>query len=143
MGGWGTQTDITALRNTQHALLQAEQAVLIEREQAQKAAEAVEVAAAQGMFWQMHDTLFEHQQALDDASLVEYALNLGINMPRFLWKFSEHVYASRVQADFHSGVESGVTGTPTFFINGVRLHDGWELDTLLAAIKEARGSQSK
>ena len=86
--------------------------------------------------------LFEHQYALDDGSLVEYALKLGLNMPRFLWNFSERVYTSRVQADFHSGIESSVTGTPTFFINGVRLADSWELEGLLAATEQARSSAS-
>ncbi len=108
--------------------------------QAQRAAEAAEVAADQGKFWLLHDMLFEHQHALDDGSLVEYALNLGLNMPRFLWNFSERVYTSRVQADFHSGIESSVTGTPTFFINGVRYSDSWKLEGLFAAIEQARYS---
>lgn len=102
--------------------------------QAQRAAEAAEVAAEQNRFWQMHQALFEHQQELDDGSLVEYANRLGLNMPRFLWNFSEHVYANRVQADFHSGIESGVTGTPTFFINGDRHNTHWSFDTLRRAI---------
>ncbi|MBV8885583.1 MAG: thioredoxin domain-containing protein [Chroococcidiopsidaceae cyanobacterium CP_BM_RX_35] len=110
--------------------------------QAQRAAEATGVAADQGKFWLLHDMLFEHQHTLDDGSLVEYALNLGFKMPRFLWNFSERVYTNCVQADFHSGIESGVTGTPTFFINGVRLADSWKLEGLLAAIKQARYSAS-
>lgn len=104
---------------------------------AQNAAEAATAAADQGKFWQMHDCLFEHQHALDAGSLVEYALNLGLNMPRFLWNFSEHVYATRVQADVLSGVESGVNGTPTFFINGIRLKESWGLDNLCVEIERA------
>jgi protein-disulfide isomerase len=105
---------------------------------AQKAAEVAEIAAAQGKFWQMHYCLFEHQQALDDGSLVEYAVKLGLDISCFLRNLSEHVFACKVQADFRSGVENGVTGTPTFFINGVRLHDSWQMDTLLTAIEQAR-----
>lgn len=109
----------------------------------QRAAEAAEVAGEQGKFWEMHNALFEHQQALDDGSLVEYALNLGLDMPRFLWNFSERVYTNRVRADFLGGMESGVTGTPTFFINSARLKDSWSLDTLLMEIEKARRSQDK
>ncbi len=105
--------------------------------QAQKAAEAAEVAARQGRFWQMHNLLFERQQALDDGSLVEYAMELGLHMPRFLWNFSQHVCVQRIQANLLSGIESGVTGTPTFFINGNRLHDSWEMDGLCNAIDQA------
>jgi len=105
--------------------------------QAQNAAEAAEVAAEQGQFWQMHDRLFEHQSALDDGSLVEHAIALGLNLPRFLWNLSQHVYAQRVQADLISGVRSGVTGTPTFFINASRLKDSWELNNLCTEIEQA------
>ncbi len=106
--------------------------------QSQRAAEAAEAAGEQGKFWEMHDALLEYQQVLDDGSLVEYALKLGLDMPRFLWNFSERVYTNRVRADFYSGMESGVTGTPTFFINGVRLKDSWDLDMLLIQIEKAR-----
>jgi protein-disulfide isomerase len=109
--------------------------------QSQRAAEAAEVAGEQGKFWEMHQALFDHQRTLDDGSLVEYALNLGLDMPRFLWNFSERVYTSRVRTDFYSGMESGVTGTPTFFINGVRLRDSWNLDLLLVELEKARDSK--
>ncbi len=105
--------------------------------QAQNAAEAAEVAAEQGQFWQMHARMFEHQSALDDGSLVEHAIALGLNMSRFLWNLSQHVYAKRVQADLLSGVRSGVTGTPTFFLNGIRLKESWELDNLCIEIERA------
>jgi protein-disulfide isomerase len=107
---------------------------------AEHAAEAAEAAAGQGKFWQMHDTLFEHQQALDDAHLLQYAVALGLDTDRFVREMTEHVYANRVREDFLSGVRSGVNGTPTFFINGVR-HDGsYDLETLLAAIEDAMNS---
>lgn len=108
--------------------------------QARQAAEAAEVASNQDMFWQMHEKLFAGQQTLGDGYLVQYANDLGLNMFRFLWNFSQHVYSDRVQSNFLSGVESGVTGTPTFFINNVRLKDSWKLETLMAAIKESKAS---
>src|SRR5437667_11411319 len=104
---------------------------------AEHAAEAAEAAAGQGKFWQMHDRLFEHQQALDDAHLVQYAVALNLDQGTFKREMTEHVHTNRVREDFLSGVRSGVNGTPTFFINGVR-HDGaYELETLLAAIEAA------
>jgi len=111
--------------------------------QAQKSAEAAEVAAKQGKFWQMHNTLFEHQQALADADLVEYAIALGLNIPRFLREMSGHIYAERVQEDWRSGVSSGVSGTPTFFINSVRHSSAWNLERLIAAIAEVGDTQRR
>ena len=102
--------------------------------QAQKAAEAAEAAAAQGKFWQMHDTLFEHQQALDNGYLVEYANDLGLDMPQFLQAMWKRVYADRVNEDIESGLRSGVITTPTLFINGIRYNDSWNVESLLAAI---------
>ncbi len=108
-----------------------------EHPHSEHAAEAAEAAGAQGKFWQMHDSLFEHQEALDDAHLVLYAVALELDEDRFVPEMAEQVYASRVREDFLSGVRSGVNGTPTFFINGVR-HDGsFDLPTLLAAIEAA------
>jgi protein-disulfide isomerase len=104
---------------------------------AQHAAEAAEAAGAQGKFWAMHDRLFEHQQALDDARLVEYAADLDLDAERFRRDLTEHRYRDRVQADVLSGLHSGVRGTPTFFINSVRHEGGWELDELLNAMATA------
>lgn len=111
--------------------------------QAQITAEAAEVAGEQGKFWQMHNTLFQHQQALADADLVEYAVALGLNIPRFLRKLSGHIYAERVQEDLRSGVSSGVSGTPTFFINGVCHHGAWNLERLLAVIEQVGDAQPR
>lgn len=105
--------------------------------QAQKAAEAAEVAAAQGKFWEMHDILFEHQQALDNGSLVEYAVMLSLDISRFLREMSGCVYAERVHEDLKSGVSSGVVFTPTFFINGVRYQRSCDLQGLLEVIAQA------
>lgn len=104
---------------------------------AQRAAEAAEAAAVQGRFWEMHDRLFEHQRALDDAHLAQYARDIGLDEPRFTRDMSEHAHAERVREDFMSGIRSGVNGTPTFFINGARHDDGYDAETLLSALKHA------
>src|SRR6266478_4479637 len=90
---------------------------------AQQAAEAAEAAGAQDKFWEMHDALFEHQRALDDKHLKEYAAKLGLDEARFSREMAEHSYAARLREDLLSGARSGVNGTPTFFINGER-YDG-------------------
>jgi protein-disulfide isomerase len=101
------------------------------------AAEAAEAAGAQGRFWPMHDLLFENQHALDDRSLVRYAEALGLDVPRFVTEIAEHTHEPKIREHFMSGVRSGVNGTPTFFINGIR-HDGpWDVDTLTEALLEA------
>jgi protein-disulfide isomerase len=102
-----------------------------------RAAETAEAAAAQGKFWEMHDMLFEHQDALEDPDLLRYAKELGLNVGRLMEELAAGTYVERVRKDFRSGVRSGVNGTPTFFINGVR-HDGsWEPDALLEALEAA------
>jgi protein-disulfide isomerase len=104
---------------------------------AEQAAEAAEAAAAQGRFWQMHDLLYENQQRLGDEDLRAYAGQLGLEVEPFDQELAEHVHAPRVREDFMSGVRSGVNGTPTFYINGLRYDDSYELDTLLAALERA------
>ena len=101
---------------------------------AQHAAEAAEAAAGQERFWEMHDALFEHQRSLDDRHLVQYAQTLGLDLQRFQQELASHAYAGRVREDFRSGVRSGVNGTPTFFINGVRHDDSWDIETLTNAV---------
>jgi formate-nitrite transporter family protein len=93
-----------------------------EHPHAKRAAEAAECAAAQGedRFWAMHDMLFEHQDALEDEHLVEYANKIGLSMQRFNREFTDHQHLERVQADLAGAVRSDVHGTPTFFINGQR-----------------------
>jgi protein-disulfide isomerase len=104
---------------------------------AEQAAEAAEAAAGQGRFWQMHDLLFENQRRLRDQDLGAYAEKAGLDVERFDRELAEHVHAARVREDFMSGVRSGVNGTPTFFINGVR-HDGsYEVEALVAALERA------
>jgi protein-disulfide isomerase len=106
---------------------------------AEHAAEAAEAAAAHGKFWEMHDALYANQDALDDRHLAEYAASLGIKAGEIQKALAGHAYGDRIREDFMSGVRSGVNGTPTFFINGVR-HDGpFDLDSLLDAIAGATG----
>ena len=104
---------------------------------AERAAEAAEAAGAQGRFWEMHDLLFENQQSLDDRNLLRLAKVLKLDIERFAHELVEGTYLERVREDFMSGVRSGVNGTPTFFINGVR-HDGpWDMQSLLTSIADA------
>ena len=104
---------------------------------AQQAAEAAEAAGAQGQFWEMHDLLYRNQAALDEESLLGYADDLELDSEQFASDLAEHRHASRIQEDVTSGIRSGVNGTPTFFINGLR-HDGsFDLETLAAAITDA------
>jgi protein-disulfide isomerase len=104
---------------------------------AEQAAEAAEAAAAQGSFWDMHDALYENQKRLGDEDLRAYAEELGLDLERFGGELGEHVHEARVHEDFLSGVRSGVNGTPTFYINGARHDDSYELETLLAAVEQA------
>jgi protein-disulfide isomerase len=104
---------------------------------AEQAAEAAEAAAAQGMFWAMHDHLYENQRHLLDDDLHSYAEVLGLDVDLFDKELAEHVHADRVHDDFMSGVRSGVNGTPTFFINGLRHDDSYEFDALLEALQRA------
>jgi protein-disulfide isomerase len=106
---------------------------------AERAAEAAEAAAAEGAqkFWLMHDLLFEHQDALEDADLLLYADAIDLDVERFARELALGTYAGRVREDFLSGVRSGVNGTPTFFINGRRHDGGYDLPGLLAGIAAA------
>jgi protein-disulfide isomerase len=104
---------------------------------AEHAAEMAEAAGSQGKFWPMHNLLFQNQHALDDEDLLSYAARLGIPPEWATSALLSHAFAERVREDFMSGVRSGVNGTPTFFINGIR-HDGpWDEPTLLEALQAA------
>jgi protein-disulfide isomerase len=98
-----------------------------------QAAEAAEAAGAQDRFWEMHDMLFEHQSRLGTQDLLAYASALGLKLESFAEDLSEHRHAPRVREDFLSGVRSGVNGTPTFFVNGVRHDGGYDLASMLEA----------
>ena len=99
------------------------------------AAEMAEVAGAHSHFWPMHHMLFAHQAALDPGHLVAYAEQIGLDPRQAAAELLTHTYASRVREDFLSGVRSGVNGTPTFFINGVRYDGSWDEPDLLEALE--------
>ncbi|MEV6371391.1 Na+/H+ antiporter NhaA [Micromonospora musae] len=106
--------------------------------QAQLAAEAAEAAAAQGRFWQMHDLLLDHQEKLNIPDLIKYAGDLGLDQSRFHDDLISHAHAARIDSDIDSADNSGVSGTPTFFINGRRHYGAYDINTLTAAIRMAR-----
>ena len=105
---------------------------------AQLAAEAAEAAAAQGAFWEMHDVLLRHQDALRPADLVGYASALDLNVERFARDLRKHVYTSRVAEDVDTADLGGVSGTPTFFVNGQRHNGAYDIDSLSQAVRTAR-----
>ena len=104
---------------------------------AQLAAEAAEAAGAQGAFWEMHDLLFDHQDALRPADLVGYAEELGLDVERFTDDLREHTGTAQVAEDVDSADLSGVSGTPTFFVNGRRHHGAYDIEGLSAAVRVA------
>jgi len=104
---------------------------------AQLAAEAAEAAGAQGAFWPMHDLLLDHQDALTGRDLVGYAQQLGLDVNRFRDDLRRHSGAGRIAEDVDSADLSGVSGTPTFFINGRRHHGAYDIGTLSAAVRAA------
>lgn len=101
---------------------------------AQRAAQAAEAAAAQGQFWSMSATLFSHQQRLENGYLVEYANDLGLDIPQFLKELSKQVHIDRINQDIESGIQSGVTVAPALFINNIRYTGRWKITELTAAI---------
>jgi protein-disulfide isomerase len=105
---------------------------------AQLAAEASEAAAAQGSFWEMHDQLLAQQEALRLPDLLRYAAGLGLDVDRVREDLRNHTHAERVLADVASADESGVSGTPTFFINGRRHYGVYDIDTLSEAVRAAK-----
>jgi protein-disulfide isomerase len=104
---------------------------------AQLAAEAAEAAAEQGAFWEMHDLLLDHQDALDPDDLMRYAEQIGLDLDRFEDDVMTHAGAARVADDVDSADLSGVSGTPTFFINGRRHYGAYDLETLSNAVRLA------
>ncbi|HEX7144770.1 MAG TPA: Na+/H+ antiporter NhaA [Gaiellaceae bacterium] len=104
---------------------------------AQLAAEAAEAAGDQGAFWEMHDLLLDNQDALQPDDLVSYAELLGLDVDRFTNSLREHTGAGRVAEDIDSADLSGVTGTPTFFINSRRQHGAYDIASLSAAVRAA------
>jgi Na+/H+ antiporter NhaA len=106
---------------------------------AQLAAEAAEAADRQGKFWEMHDTLMDHQGALTTRDLVQYAEDLDLDTAKFTADLKNHVGAARVAEDVDSADLATVSGTPTFFINGRRHYGAYDLATLEDAVRTAKG----
>jgi Na+/H+ antiporter NhaA len=105
---------------------------------AQLAAEAAEAAGAQGSFWEMHDILLAHQGELTPSSLRRYAQQLGLDVERFAEELRRRTHAARVGEDVASADASGVSGTPSFFVNGRRHNGVYDVATLSAAVRAAR-----
>jgi protein-disulfide isomerase len=101
------------------------------------AAEVAEAAGEQNKFWEMHDKLFENYYRLDGVHLISFAKSVGLDMKRFHRAITNRIFAQRVQEDLISGKESGVKGTPTYFINGVKHAGSGEFDVLAKAIENA------
>ncbi len=101
---------------------------------AEPAAEAAEAAGAQGKYWQMHDLLFQHSPRLDAANLLAIAAEIDLDSERFRDDLATHRQLPHVRADIESGTASGVRGTPTFFVNGVRHQGGYDLESLREAL---------
>ena len=99
-----------------------------------QAAEAAEAAGAQGRFWKMHDMLFTHQQQLEYEDLLRYSQQIGLNMTPFDQEMRTHVHQDEVKRDFRRGIQDGVNGTPTIFINRVRYDGHRDRMSMLAAI---------
>jgi Na+/H+ antiporter NhaA len=105
---------------------------------AQLAAEAAEAAADQNAFWEMHDLLLDNQDALQPRDLIRYAEQLGLDVERFSSDLREHVAADRIAEDVDSADLSGVSGTPTFFVNGRRHYGAYDIASLTQAVQAAR-----
>jgi protein-disulfide isomerase len=106
--------------------------------QAQLAAEAAEAAGVQGRFWEMHDLLLAHQEKLHIGDLLKYAEQVGLDPDRFHDDMMRRVSTDRISADLESADLSGVSGTPTFFVNGKRHYGAYDVHTLKEAIHTAR-----
>jgi len=101
------------------------------------AAQAAEIAGAQGKFWEMYDILYKHQANLAGADLTHYALRLGLEVYHFSSDLGAETFAKKVAADHQGGVESGVRRTPTFFINEIMYEGPVQFEPLAAAIAAA------
>lgn len=107
---------------------------------AEMAAETAEAAGVRGRFWQMHDWLFDHQEQLDPVHMSLGVQQAGLDADEVAAEVNTHRRLDRVRRDFVGGIRSGVTGAPTFFVNGARHEGGVALPDLLAAVDQAAGS---
>ncbi|MEV4708726.1 DsbA family protein [Actinoplanes sp. NPDC049316] len=104
---------------------------------AETAAEAAEAAGARGRFWTVHDWLFAHQGRLSPVTLIAALTDMGLDGEAIAGELRDHRFLDKVRWDFVSGVRSGVSGTPTFFINGMRYKGGDSMPELVAAVDAA------
>jgi len=102
---------------------------------AELAAEAAEAAGAQGKFWEMHDRLFEHQDALGNDDLIAHGSALDLDIDALTRELADGTHAQRVREDFTTGTRSGVNGTPSFFINNVRYDGSHDLGSMLNTLE--------
>jgi len=100
------------------------------------AAIAAEAAGRQRKFWEMHDMIFERQSLLNEYTLLEFATEVGLKIPAFKIDLQDPKLIEKVEADFESGIRSGVNGTPSFFINGDKHNGPFDYATLASAIEE-------
>ena len=117
--------------------------LLADHPRAASAARAAVAAGRQGRFWAMHDRLFEYQAYLKPDAFLLHAEDLGLDLEQFNRDLADPRVTARVERDMASGRASGVRGTPTFFLNGVRYGDGWDLKLLRRAILIAAVSTSR
>jgi len=104
---------------------------------AEAAAEVAEFAGAHGKFWEMHDRLFESQERLGEGLFLALAKELTLSSSAMRQALEQKTFQTRVRADFTSGIRSGVNGTPTFFINGLRHNGSFDFDALVSVIQQA------
>jgi protein-disulfide isomerase len=113
-------------------------------EHAARAAQAAIEAQRQGAFWRYHDYLFADQTALADADLVRHAATLGLDSEAFATALAEGTHQARMHEDMEMGMALGVTGTPTFFVNGYRLVGVpplWAFELALETFREGRAER--
>ena len=110
-------------------------------ENAEQAAEVSEIAAAHGKFWEMHDLLMRHRDTLTSEHLLTHASEQGLDKAFVVGALRKREYWPRVARDIDSADQSGVAGTPTFFVNGRRHHGAYDIDTLAGLVRAALAQQ--
>jgi protein-disulfide isomerase len=106
---------------------------------AKRAAIASEAAAKQGKYWAMHDQLFENHHDFSEGRLIQFAEELGLDTDNFIRDIADESLSSKVDTDFYTGMRSGVSATPTFFINGEKFEGNWQTGELLTVLQELAG----
>jgi protein-disulfide isomerase len=101
------------------------------------AAIAAEAAGKQNQFWEMHDIIYENQLALSEVAFFKFAKVLGLNIPAFEKDRQDESLVKKIEADFESGIKSGVNGTPSFFINGYKYEGSYDFESLFQGIQVA------